>query len=657
MILDSVTLENFGAYGGTQTALLTPLPGKPIILFGGMNGGGKTTMLEAVQLAFYGPRARIASRGRQGYKEYLRDSINRGANPAAGAGISITFRRMVEGKTLSYILRRHWRLGTRGVEESLEIHRDGVFDPVTTDQWEEVIDAYLPSSIAHLFFFDGEQVKDLAEGTATAEILGSAIQSLLGLDLIDRLETDLKVFERRKRTENVDAGVADEIRRLQDESEQLQSEYARLCADEGSLQNELTTLTKAVARHEARFQSEGGDLFQRRQELEQSLARSQDEHAELAQRLRESAAGALPLLMIPAALTEVEKQVRAEQAIREARALGEALSQRDHEVLVGLKSAKLPMASIMAIEKALKADRDARAGLSGSPLTLDAPLELAAVIEHHRSVVAPGLLQSTRSLIHGLRSADEQIARMMAELVRVPTADRIAVIQAELVKAKGAQQNAHDELETLRSRMKECLRRHNAVESKLDSMGARHHSHSISIDERERMLKHSEKVRSTLERLRTKVVGRHVGKLEHLMLESFQKLLRKSNLVSQLRINPESFETTLTGGDGQPLPFDRLSAGERQLLATSLLWGLARASGRPMPTMIDTPLGRLDSTHRLHLAQRYFPAASHQVILLSTDQEIAGDYLQTVAPYVARRYLLRQDPGTGCTRIEEGYFQ
>ena len=59
MILDSIILENFGAYGGRQEAILTPEEGKPIILFGGMNGGGKTTLLDAVQLAFYGPKARI----------------------------------------------------------------------------------------------------------------------------------------------------------------------------------------------------------------------------------------------------------------------------------------------------------------------------------------------------------------------------------------------------------------------------------------------------------------------------------------------------------------------------------------------------------------------------------------------------------------------
>ncbi|MEI7732302.1 MAG: AAA family ATPase [Verrucomicrobiota bacterium] len=56
MILDSIALNNFGVYGGRQEAVLAPNDDRrPIVLFGGMNGGGKTTLLDAVQLALYGP--------------------------------------------------------------------------------------------------------------------------------------------------------------------------------------------------------------------------------------------------------------------------------------------------------------------------------------------------------------------------------------------------------------------------------------------------------------------------------------------------------------------------------------------------------------------------------------------------------------------------
>jgi len=140
------------------------------------------------------------------------------------------------------------------------------------------------------------------------------------------------------------------------------------------------------------------------------------------------------------------------------------------------------------------------------------------------------------------------------------------------------------------------------------------------------------------------------------MLESFTQLLRKTSLVSGLKIDPDTFMIELTGGDGQPLPFNRLSAGERQLLATSLLWGLAKASGRPLPTIIDTPLGRLDSSHRRHLLERYFPVASHQVILLSTDEEITETNLKTIEPFLGRSYQLHHDDALRSTTIQPGYF-
>ena len=188
-------------------------------------------------------------------------------------------------------------------------------------------------------------------------------------------------------------------------------------------------------------------------------------------------------------------------------------------------------------------------------------------------------------------------------------------------------------------------------------MREKDHDARMAEDARHRMLRHSKRVRETLGKFRTNVVCRHIANMEVLMLESFRNLLRKEDLVCALAIHPETFEVTLSDRDGRPLPFDRLSAGERQLLATSLLWGLARASGRPIPTIIDTPLGRLDSSHRRHLVERYFPHASHQVVLLSTDEEVVGPYLKSLAPAVARSYLLHHDEAAAQTSIQSGYFQ
>jgi DNA sulfur modification protein DndD len=73
---------------------------------------------------------------------------------------------------------------------------------------------------------------------------------------------------------------------------------------------------------------------------------------------------------------------------------------------------------------------------------------------------------------------------------------------------------------------------------------------------------------------------------------------------------------------GHPFGFKQLLAGERQLLAMVMIWALKEASGAPMPVIVDTPPGRLDSDHRLSVVQNYFPRASHQVVLLATDAEV-----------------------------------
>jgi DNA sulfur modification protein DndD len=152
---------------------------------------------------------------------------------------------------------------------------------------------------------------------------------------------------------------------------------------------------------------------------------------------------------------------------------------------------------------------------------------------------------------------------------------------------------------------------------------------------------------------REAVLRRHASRISKLIVDSFRVLVRKEALIDDVRINTTTLCVQLFDKRGNSIPPERLSAGERQLLATALLWGLGRAAGRPLPVIIDTPLGRLDGTHRRRLLTNYIPNASHQVIVLATDEEISDEEISMLEPSIARKHLLQYADSTMCTTVRQ----
>lgn len=92
-------------------------------------------------------------------------------------------------------------------------------------------------------------------------------------------------------------------------------------------------------------------------------------------------------------------------------------------------------------------------------------------------------------------------------------------------------------------------------------------------------------------------------------------------------------------------------------MVISMLWALAICSKKKLPVIIDTPLARLDSVHRKALIRKYFPNASEQTIILSTDSEIDSTYYNIIKKYVSNEFTLRYDEDSKSSTIEQGYFK
>ena len=133
-------------------------------------------------------------------------------------------------------------------------------------------------------------------------------------------------------------------------------------------------------------------------------------------------------------------------------------------------------------------------------------------------------------------------------------------------------------------------------------------------------------------------------------------LLHKRNFIEKISIDKETFEVKLFKGNDDEIAKTMLSKGELQMFATAVVWGLAKTSGRPLPFMIDTPLARLDEEHRQNLVEQFYPNASHQIIILSTDTEIDYNHFKKLEPYIERSFVIEYDSKEGKTIKHDRYF-
>ncbi len=203
MILTKVILQDYGVYKGKNEFDFTTTPDKPIILIGGSNGAGKTTLFESIMLCFYGISTLGKRTSKKAYDEFLSKKIHRYLGSATSADfalIIVEFKYYHEGRETSYQVERTWRKEGGKVIEELHIKKmvesDESFTSLNTieeSHWQSFIEELIPKGIAKLFFFDGEKIVEIAEDESESLEIKSSFSSLLGLDVVEQLRTDLQV--------------------------------------------------------------------------------------------------------------------------------------------------------------------------------------------------------------------------------------------------------------------------------------------------------------------------------------------------------------------------------------------------------------------------------------------------------------------------------
>jgi DNA sulfur modification protein DndD len=653
MIFTELVMHNFGIYRGRHTVDLTPHSReKPILLFGGLNGGGKTTFLDAMKLALYGKLADCSNRKDLSYDQFLAAAINRYCPPKEGAALELEFLSNQGGVESRFRVKRYWKKNQKTVSEKVEVIQDRAFNPVLSKHWAQYVDEFIPQDIANLFFFDGEKIESLADKSTSAAIIKTGIHSLLGLNVIDRLDSDLRELTKRRVKKKNDNPTTDRIEQIDKELDSLARRREDRVTLRGQLRKVFEDREAELDRSKTKLQASGGNFFVQREENLMLLNEVDTKLQAKRSEMQELASGIAPLLLVKDLISKARKQSELEETVTTSSAVNKAMRSRDSRILSLIK--KRTSGEIYhELNQWMSNDTQKRESEAAQECYLDCkPSVFNDVREQDLALtqsVAKEILAEHIALEEEKSFLEQQLAATPEEAAIKPLLDEVNRLESATVNDKAKMLLIDDEMDLLERQIGELQSDQRSLN--LTLIDTRYDQDKINL-----INGRSKKVSDTLALYRKVMLERHLRQLEELILDSFSALARKTNLLSKIEIDPATFEITVFDANKEGLPTDRLSAGERQLFAVSILWGLAKASGRPLPAIVDTPLGRLDSKHRTHLVENYFPRASHQVILLSTDEEIDQRYRKKLSKHIGKEYHIQYVPDEKTSSISEGYF-
>jgi len=368
------------------------------------------------------------------------------------------------------------------------------------------------------------------------------------------------------------------------------------------------------------------------------------------------AATDLPLALVPDLLDAVQRQAALERDAAETEVIARLLAERDAALLTLLQKKRVGQATVSLVSEFLTADRDRRTQPQAEDQRLrlsDAAWQLLDYLLQRGRDERKSLAQEQLEQLEKVRRVLEDVERSQAA---TPDEGTIGSVVEQLKTASAELAGYDAKIARLEQELGRLRTERDDIEKQLAKRRRKIVDEELSSEEDARLGRLLIRTQATMQDYLRRATERKTDRLSQLVTESFRYLLRKQTLVQRVLIAPDSFAITLYDDTGRAIPKQRLSEGEKQIFAVSVLWGLSRAAARPLPAIIDTPMARLDGKHRDKLVERYFPHASHQVIVLSTDTEIERRYFHDLQPHIARAYHLNYDDQRKLTVAEEGYF-
>lgn len=708
MKINKLSLYNFSSFEGINEFDFSVYnEEKNIILIGGKNGAGKTSLFSAIKIALYGPLAFGYVGINPHYVSKIKECINTKAfqTSKVEARVQISISIMVEREIRIYEITREWDYSSQRLIENYYVKTAG---KMLTEQelsyFQNYLQSLVPPDLFEFFLFDGEEVGSLFSTKAYNAYVKNAVYVLCGLDIYEIIRKYTRGYAGK--TSSVDEAIVfKEYDEIKSSIEVVEKTKEKTALEIEGIQGELDQLETDLIELETAFRNAGGLTRDTRKRLAQEFEKAERVKAESSAKIKLFVEGIMPFYIVRGLNERVAEQLDIEEK-------GNIYNY---------------------VQKKLSTD-DIRKAFEGilPESTIDATLKLLL------AKLKPEGLREDSLPLHDL--SKEETNRVNAMISSVSNFDELDMVNTVKQKQTASEQTMEinrtlknaitdEDATQFIEKEKELLSRKDKLKRKLYEKGISLEQTTVQLFElesqRERKWQHikdttqnkhvyelSNGLSAMMDNLLAKKTVEIRHKLEKLIVNNLQKIYRKNNLITHIEID-KSFQfnlyqnvtynagelayllrnlgkadfSVLVGKHGLETLFEkygvdsfnklqkslvfnasdtfelyknidlnRLSKGERQIFILSLYWAIIELSGQDIPFVIDTPYARIDANHRKEISEKFFPNISSQVVILSTDEEINEEFYGIIKPHIAREYLLINEEDQNKTTVMNHYF-
>ena len=693
MRIKKIILYNIGPYIDRNIFDLSSDENRNIVLIGGKNGAGKTTFFKSIKTCLYGCRVwGFEAPGKEYYsiiENLLNSKLQYDVSARGYVELELEFN---NGKQIDvYRLHREWEKKKKGVDEVFLIYKDDdLLDAESQSNFINYLLSIIPPDMFNFYFFDGESIADFFLGNGGGKNFKNAFLKLYELDTLSLMVENFERYFKKKDGSNTTYFAYQEAKKklssCEDDIERMHEQLKTLENDIDLLQIKLQALYKE-------YSKSGGVSLADWKEINANLTKEEAKREEINKWLKETANHYLPFLIVKKQMQDLLARLEHEQEAKNRRAICEALQEENiQKALLNFlnekgiaESSSEEIVQFLCTIFAGGEEQKVLFDLSNSQIN-----RLIAQIYEKLDFEQQLIIKASRALELSLKNT-----KKLREQLSVSSIDGYeeyseqkekiekALMDFKLKTEKLVQDIAVKDVEKMQLNS-EFNKAKEAYEKMLKSK---------SISEL------SSRAIGVYTLLEEELIARQGKILQQAFIECFSAIINKDNFIdgividkninvipykfidvtflqieNYLRINAkthflEMFDSKylieinkLRLGEKEnimlPSPITApFSQGERQVYIMSLYLALLKTSKKDIPFFIDTPFARIDSNHRAKIVEEFFNKISNQMFILSTDEEIVGEYKKLIDNKISDCFILSINDYGNTTVIPSKYFE